>query len=163
VLAPVPLSDRHDVTRFNSGQPQLDEWLRTSARTSEGRSARTYVACEGDAVVGYYCISTSSVARRDLPPRMKRERGTPHQIPVIIIGRLARDLTYRGTGLGQDLLRDALSRILAASRTVGVRAVLVHAIDDMAAAFWTDNEFIECPVGSRTFYLPIETIADALA
>ncbi|MCJ2090304.1 hypothetical protein MKK88_30600 [Methylobacterium sp. E-005] len=59
----------------------------------------------------------------------------PNQVPVAIIGRLARDLRYRGTGLGQDLVRDSLLRIIAASETIGVRAILVHARDEAAARF----------------------------
>lgn len=160
--APVPLMPAHDLSRFYSGKPELDEWLQTSALDSEGRSARTYVACEGNKVVAYYCISTGSVERRELPSKIKRARGTPNQVPVAIIGRLARDQAYTGKGLGKDMLRDALTRILAASRIVGLRAVLVHALDDDAARFWKDREFVECPVGSGTFYLAIETIADAI-
>src|SRR5262249_59753259 len=119
-----------------------DDWLRTHALDSEGKTARTYVVCEKNVVVvGYYCISTGSGEWRDLPSKMKRERGLPKQVPVAIIGRLARDITYKGKGLGLDLLQDALTRILSASRIVGVRAVLVHALDEEAAAFWKDNEF----------------------
>ncbi len=93
---------------------------------------------------------------------MKRARGLPNSVPVAIIGRLARDQGYVGKGLGKDLLRDALTRILAASQIVGIRAVLVHALDDEAVSFWKEHEFIECPIDSRTFYLPVETIADAI-
>jgi predicted GNAT family N-acyltransferase len=93
---------------------------------------------------------------------MKRVQGLPSQIPVGILGRLARDEKDRGTGLGKDLLHDALSRILSAAEIIGIRAVLVHALDEEATAFWRAHEFIECPIGSRTFYLPIETIVDAL-
>jgi GNAT superfamily N-acetyltransferase len=162
LTAPTPMSSAHDVSRFSSGKPALDDWLRNNAAESEGRTARTYVVCEGNRVVGYYCISTGSVERGALPSKMKRARGMPNQIPIAIIGRLARDETYAGRGLGKDLLQDALRRILAASRIIGVRAVLVHALDAAAAKFWTDHEFIECPVGSRTFFLPIETIAGAV-
>jgi GNAT superfamily N-acetyltransferase len=162
VIAPAPLTRAHDLSRFNSGKSELDEWLRNNALHSEGRSARTYVVCEGLAVVGYYCIATGSVEPRQLPPKMKRARGLPNQIPVAIIGRLARDESYRGRGLGKDLLQDALQRILSASQIIGVRAILVHAVDDEAARFWKEHEFIECPIDSGTFYLPIETIADAI-
>jgi GNAT superfamily N-acetyltransferase len=162
LTAPTPMSSAHDVSRFSSGKPALDDWLRNNAAESEGRTARTNVVCEGNRVVGYYCISTGSVERGALPSKMKRARGMPNQIPIAIIGRLARDETYAGRGLGKDLLQDALRRILAASRIIGVRAVLVHALDAAAAKFWTDHEFIECPVGSRTFFLPIETIAGAV-
>ena len=163
LTAPAPLAPGHDLSRFHSGKSELDDWLRDRALESEGRSARTYVVCAADAVVvGYYCISTGSVERGVLPPKVKRARGLPNQIPVAIIGRLARDERYRGKGLGQDLLQDALRRILTAAQIIGVRAVLVHALDEEAAAFWKAHEFIECPIGARTFYLPIETIADAL-
>ena len=113
-------------------------------------------------MVGYYCISTGSVERRALPPKLKRTQGLPNSIPVAIIGRLGRDVSYRGKGLGQDLLRDALIRILSASRVIGIRAVLVHALDDGAARFWTEHEFVECPVASWTFFLAMETIEGAV-
>ncbi len=130
---------------------------------SEGRSARTYAVCDREGnVVGYYCISTGSVQRRELPPKIKRARGTPNQVPVAIIGRLARDRRFAGQGLGRDLLQDALRRILAASRIIGVRAVLVHALDAQAAHFWKDHEFIECPIGSQTYYLALETVSGAI-
>lgn len=163
LTAPEPLGAAHDLTQFSCGRPELDAWLKDRAMDSEGRSARTYVVCAGrNVVVGYYCIATGSIERRALPPKMKRARGLPGQIPVAVIGRLARDQTFRGTGLGRDLLQDALRRILAASRVIGIRAVLVHALDEAAAGFWRSQDFIESPVGSGAFHLPIETIADAL-
>jgi len=163
LTSPAPLGAAHDLGRFRCGRPELDAWLKEHALESEGRTARTYVVCaEGNIVVGYYCIATGSVERRALPSKMKRARGLPGQIPVAIIGRLARDEGFRGTGLGDDLLQDALRRILAASRIIGVRAVLVHALDEAAAGFWRAQDFIESPLGSETFYLPVETIAGAL-
>lgn len=163
LTAPVPLTPAHDTSRFSCGKSELDAWLRENALESEGRSARTYVVCaEEAAVAGYYCISTGSVERRILPSKVKRARGLPNQIPVAIIGRLARDERYRGSGLGQDLLQDALRRILTAAQIIGVRAVLVHALDEEAATFWKEHEFLPSAIDARIFFLPIETIADAL-
>jgi GNAT superfamily N-acetyltransferase len=157
------LNSSHDFSKFNCGKPSLDEWLRHHALNSEGRSARTYVVCENNVtVIGYYCIATGSIERSALPGRLKRVQGLPGQIPVAILGRLARDLRYRGTGLGADLLRDAISRIIAASETIGIRCVLVHAIDDDACDFYKRYQFIEAPIGSRTFFLPMETAIDGL-
>lgn len=159
---PTLLKPSHDFSRFDCGKEAQNDWLKKRAFESEGKTARTYVACEGDRVVGYYCIASGVVERGDVPKPIKKH-GLPNQIPVAIIGRLARDLTYRGSGLGQDLLQHALHRIVHASETIGIRCVLVHAIDDKAAEFWKEAEFIECPIGSRTFYLPIETIIDGLS
>lgn len=159
---PAHLSSSHRLDGFDCGQPALNDWIRRQAGISEGRTARTYVVCEGDDVVGFYCIASGSVERGAMPSKIKRARGMPNQVPVAIIGRLARDLRYRGMGLGRDLLRDALLRIIDASETIGVRAILVHALDEAAAKFWADAEFEECPIGSHTFFLPIETAIDAL-
>jgi hypothetical protein len=156
------LNATHDLSRFDCGHIALNNWLKNNALESEGQSARTYVACENNIVVGYYCIATGSVERRALPSKLKRQQGLPNQIPVAIIGRLARDISYRGTGLGLDLLQDALRRIVSASEIIGVRCVLVHAIDDNAAKFWKDSEFIEYPDGSRAFFMPVERIIGAL-
>ncbi len=162
ITAPARLTGAHDVSQFQCGKTALDDWLKNSALESEGKTARTYVVCEKNiVVVGYYCIATGSVERGALPPKMKRVQGLPNQIPVAIIGRLARHKDPIWRGLGRDLLQDALTRIVSAAEIIGVRAVLVHALDEEAAAFWKDNEFIECPIGSRTFYLPLETIVDA--
>jgi hypothetical protein len=163
ITGPARLDSSHDVGKFSCGKPSLDEWLRSHALNSEGRTARTYVVCEnGVTVIGYYCIATGSVERGALPGKVKRVQGLPHQIPVAILGRLARDIRYRGTGLGADLLRDAISRIIGASETIGIRCILVHALDDESSGFYKRYQFVETPVGSRTFFLPIETAIDAL-
>lgn len=152
----------HELGRFDCGNESLNDWLKVRAPGSEGRTARTYVACEDNIVIGYYCLAAGAIERSALP-KLLRKHGLPNPVPTVIIGRLARDLSYKGSGLGLDLLRHALGRIVHASETIGIRCVLAHAIDEQAAKFWKENEFIESPVGSRTFFLPIETIIDGLS
>jgi hypothetical protein len=161
VTAPTLLNASHDLSRFDCGNEALNDWLKVRAIDSEGRTARTYVACKGNTVVGYYCLASGAIERSELPKAL-RKHGLPNAIPVVIIGRLARDLSCKGSGLGLDLLQHALGRIVQASETIGVRCVLVHALDEKASKFWKQNEFIESPIGSRTFFLPIETIIDGL-
>ena len=70
----------------------------------------------------------------------------------------------RGKGLGADMLADALRRIAAASRSIGVAAALVHANDDAAKRFYLKcAEFIEYPQESRTLFLPIKTVFAAFS
>ncbi|WP_051949402.1 GNAT family N-acetyltransferase [Methylosinus sp. PW1] len=152
---------KHDFRSFDCGKPSLNEWLKQHAAASEGRSARSYVACEGDTVIGYYCISAGSIERAAMPSKV-RKHGLPNPIPVSVIGRLARDLRYAGKGLGDDLLADTLKRILSASQTIGVRGVIVHALDEESAPFYTRRGFLPCKLGERTFFMPIETIERAI-
>jgi hypothetical protein len=162
MTAPARLNPAHDLCRFDCGQQLLNDWLRNNALNSEGQTARTYVVCNDSTVVGYYCIAMGSVERKQLPSKLKRQRGLPNHIPAAIIGRLARDKDPQWKGLGKDLLKDALTRIVSVSETIGVRCVLVHAIDDEASAYWRALEFQEYPDGSRTFFMAIDTVIDAL-
>lgn len=163
VLAPERLTPQHDPSEFRNGKhDSLDTWLRDRALASEGLSARTYVICASAAptrVVGYYAISTAMAHRSGLP-NAKLRRGMPDEVPLLLIGRLAVDLTYQKRGLGTDLLIDALRRCLSAADTAGARAVITHAIDDDddAVAFYERHGFLRCPLGERTVLMPIETV-----
>jgi GNAT superfamily N-acetyltransferase len=86
----------------------------------------------------------------------------PDPIPVFVLGRLAIDKTTQGKGWGGWLLKDALKRCLAASREIGARAVLVHAIDDQAVAFYLQYGFKASPMETHTLFLPIGDIIAAL-
>lgn len=166
VLPPEPLGPRHQLDAFRNGRhPSLDEWLRARAFVSEGLSARTYVICASRAanvVVGYYAISTAAAHRAALPSA-KLRKGAPQDVPLLLIGRLAIDVTFQGQGLGAGLLADALRRCAAASTIAGVRGVLVNAIDDEAAGFYQRFGFIHAPpLGERTLLLPVEMLREAV-
>lgn len=154
--APEPIKGDHDVSTFACGRPILDDWLRRKARQFEGFSARTFVVCEGQQVAGYYCLSTGAVVRTDLPTA-KLKKNQPDHVPVVIIGRFGVDREYQGRGIGAGMLKDAISRALNISREVGFRALLVHALDEEAAAFYRRYGFLASPVHPRTMILPLET------
>lgn len=159
--APVPLTADHDLSAFDCGVPALNDWLTQRAVKNESRFSRTYVVCEDKRVVGYFCISAGAVERAAAPGKLRRN--APDSIPVSVIGRLAVSRTHTGKGLGADLLADALRRIAVASESIGIGAVLVHAKDDRARAFYLAcAEFIEHPADSRILFLPIESVVAAL-
>jgi predicted N-acetyltransferase YhbS len=132
------------------------------ARASEGRSARTYVVAAGRRVIGYYCLAAGSVTRADLP-RASLRRNQPEQVPVIVLGRLAVDVDFAGCGIGKGLLKDALARSLSAAAGIGVRGILVHAIDHQAAGFYLKFQFLPFPTNELTLVLPLDTAAAAIA
>ncbi|TBU87023.1 GNAT family N-acetyltransferase [Phytopseudomonas dryadis] len=160
--APVPLAAEHDSSGFDCGESALNDWLRHRALKNESRFSRTYVVCQGNRIVAYFCISAGAVERGVAPGRVRRN--APDTIPVSVIGRLAVDRDYAGKGLGADILSDALRRIAIASQSIGIGAVLVHAKDDAAKHFYLRcAEFIEYPEDSRTLFLPIETVIAAFS
>jgi GNAT superfamily N-acetyltransferase len=160
--APVPLTAEHDLSAFDCGEPALNDWLRHRAPKNESRFSRTYVVCEGNRVVAYFCISAGAMERAAAPGKVRRN--APDTIPVSVIGRLAVSRDHSGKGLGADILSDALRRIAVASQSIGIGAVLVHAKDDAAKRFYMKcAEFIEYPADSRTLFLLIETLVAAFS
>lgn len=158
--APVPLTSEHDLLSFDCGEPALNDWLRNRAVKNESRFSRTFVVCEANRVVAYFCISAGAVERAAAPGRLRRN--SPDTIPVSVIGRLAVSREHAGKGLGAGILSDALRRIAVASQSIGIGAVLVQAKDDAAKRFYMRcAEFIEYPEGSQTLFLPIETVVAA--
>lgn len=158
---PIRLSAEHDVSAFRNGRhASLDDWLRDRAGAGEGLSARTYVVCparEPFRVIGYYAVSTAMEQWTALPSA-KLRRGMPEQVPLLLIGRLAIDASYQGRGIGTALLSDAVRRCLIAADIVGVRAIVAHAIDDDAVAFYHRRGFLSSPLGPRVMIMPIETV-----
>lgn len=157
--APEPLNDIHQLNAFTSGAPTLDGWLQRKARVNQiSGASRTFVICRGDQVVGFYAVAAGSVSHDLLPRKLKQNM--PDPIPVIVLGRLAIDLTEQGNGLGRALLRDALLRVSAAAHEVGIAAILVHALNDRAKAFYIGCGFAETAVEPMTL---IARIADIKA
>lgn len=162
-LAIEPLGG-HSRASFSSGQPDLDEWFRRRASQDEKRNvARTFVALD-DAldVVGFYSLSTFTLALEDLPDEIARKLPRYDAIPAALIGRLARDERVRGQGIGELLLADAVRRILGAGRSVAVFAIVVDAKDDRAVAFYRAFGFNPFPSRPNRLFLLTSTVVAAL-
>lgn len=157
---PAPLTAAHELDAFRSSNDKLDDWLKRRALANEGRISRTYAVTLGKRVVGYYTLASGSVARAALPKRLQRE--TPETVPAIILGRLATDREFERRGIGRAMLREAIARTIAAAEEIGVRCLIVHAIDDAALAFYLRNGFLASPLEARTAILPVETALEAL-
>lgn len=158
-----PLSWAHDLTRFDCGTYEsLNLWLRKFAPQNQANdSARTYVVHRANAVAGYYSISAGSVARENATLRSAQGLAR-HPVPIALLGRLAIDREEQGRGLGAALLKDALIRVERAADILGIRAVLVHAIDRHAKAFYERFDFESCPDDELHLMLLMKDIRRAL-
>ena len=161
ISAPEPLTDRHQLANFVSGESSLDDWLkRRAAKNQSNGSSRTYVVCEGEAVVGYYCLAAGAIGHVDAPSPMTRNR--PDPIPVLVLGRLAIHKEHHLKGIGTALLNDAIRRAVQAAEIAGVTALLVHALSEQARRFYRSRGFIESPIKPMTLCLMLSTVDQAL-
>jgi len=141
--APEPLTDRHDSSSFDSGEPALDDWLRRRALGNQVSGAsRTFVSCDGLRVAEYYALASGAVTLASVPGRFKRTM--PDPIPVVLLGRLAIDRAWQGKGLGRSLVQDAALRVSQAADLIGIRGIAVHAISEDARKFYLAMGFTEC-------------------
>jgi predicted N-acetyltransferase YhbS len=160
-----PLGSRHQVDHFECGREQLDRWLRAYAGQGHRRdTARTFAVCrQGETdVVGYYTLVASQVEQREATAEVQRGTSKHFPIPVCLIARLAVDHSEQGGGLGRSLLLDALQRTEHASRSVAMRAVLVHALDEEAAAFYARFGFKPVSAEPLTLMVPLEAVRHTL-
>ena len=143
---PEPLMPQHDVDGFDCGQQPLNTYLKRFAwMNQQAGAAKTYVAARGQRVVGYYSLAYGSVEPAAASTRV-RQGLARHPIPVMVLARLAVDRTEQGRGLGKEVLIDALLRTLQAADIAGLRAIMVHAKDEQARAFYEKLDFIRSPI-----------------
>lgn len=122
---------------FRSGRVELDDWLvRHGLAATRSGSARVYLAEDQTGVVGYFALSAGSIdpARAGTRTRSGMPR---HPIPVVLLARLAVSERVQGRGLGRLLVEYAALATVEVARLVAVRALVVDALDDVTAQFYT--------------------------
>jgi GNAT superfamily N-acetyltransferase len=144
-LAITKLAVTQDPTNFDCNYEELNAFIRLNALAGQRANiSQTYVALNGEVIVGYHTLAVGNVIYEDAPERLAK--GLPrYPIPVLLLARLAVDRHWQGKGLGAALVADALRRTLQVADIAGVRALLVHAKDDTARNFYMHLGFDPFP------------------
>ena len=157
LLAPLPLTATHRLDGFNCGEPLLDDWLKRRALTNHLNGAsRTFVVVDPDqCVLGYYALAAGAVAHQEATRTVRHN--IPGPVPVMVLARLAADARAQGIKLGAALLQDAVTRVLSVAKDAGVRALLIHALNERAKQFYEHYGFRASLMQSMTLMLPLNT------
>jgi len=152
-----PLDHTTDTAGFDCGETALDEYLQRYASQDIKRGvARVFVASpigQPLEVAAFYTLSAASIAAETLPEKL-RKKLPRYPVPVALLGRLAVSRQTQGQGLGSILLADACKRVVAASETLAVAAIVIDAKSPQAAAFYQHFGFIELPGQPGRWMLP---------
>lgn len=151
VTQPVLLTQEHDVTEFECGNATLDDWLvRRAFKNQTLNASRTFVTCQAgtNIVVGYYCLASGSVDHTHAPRELRQNM--PDPIPVILLGRLAVDVAFQSHNVGKWLLKDATERVVKIAEHIGIKAIMVHAIDEKARHFYEHYGFVQSVISPNT-------------
>jgi predicted N-acetyltransferase YhbS len=123
----------------------LDHWLKHRALKNQVTGAsRTFVACEDYRVLAYYALASSAITVDAAPGRFRRNM--PDPIPVVVLARLAVDISLQGMGFGRALVRDAGQRVIQAADTIGIRGMIVHALSAETRSFYERIGFEPSPL-----------------
>jgi hypothetical protein len=160
-----PLAKHHERGAFHCGVPELDAYIRERVNQDVRRHvAAVFVMVPVDQshrLAGYYTLSSAAVVLPELPDDVIRKLPRYPVVPAVLLGRLARDLSF--PGIGWLLLLDALERAYRHSRVVAAAMVVVDAKSEGARGFYLRHGFRELTGQSDRLFLPMQTIANLLA
>lgn len=146
---------------FACGEPSLDDYIKTKAsQDMRNRMAICYTLVEQDKsdILGYYTVSTTSVALTELPQELIKKYPKYPYVPAVLLGRLAVDVRFQGQRLGNVLLGDALLRTLRLSNEIAINLIIIDALHERAAEFYERREFKPFPDQPLRLYLPVTKI-----
>jgi len=163
------LSKEHDRAKFSCEAEPLERYLKQQANQDFAKDLSVaYVLVPEESprfIAGYYTLCSDTILVDDLPPELLRKLRIPHyrSIPATLIGRLARDLSYKGQGLGELLVTSALRLACQTSQTVASWGVTVDANDDKAQRFYQIFGCLSFPDRPLRLYLPMSTVEQVLS
>lgn len=156
-----PLSSLHEKAKFVCGKEMLDNYLHTQANQDVKRKLSTCFVVkheDNNLIKGYYTLSNNSIDQDLIPHNLKKKIPRSYgDVPTILLGRLAIDITFQGQRLGVRILLDALKRSYDVSKSIGSFAVVVDPIDSESEKFYEKYDFIKLPNSGKMF-LPMQEV-----
>jgi len=156
------LNKSHDRTGFDCGVPELNTFLKATARQHDQKGiSRTFVLTDGSPVIlGFFTLTLCEVAPVSLPAKYTRTYPS-HALPAVRLARLAVSLKAQKKRFGELLLTEAVYRTALIADQAGVIGLFVDAKDDTARQFYLRYGFLEVPEQPLKLFLPLETIRKA--
>src|SRR5437867_809884 len=153
---------RHRREQFVCESPELTDFLQKRARKEmEARTSACFVLVatnDPGRIVGYYTLSQTSVNSQKLPEAVTKKLPRYPELGATLIGRLARDLAWRGKDIGRLLLVDALRRSVRLSAEAGAVVVVTDPKDQKARAFYEAYGFKA--LDQRRLFIPMKELME---
>jgi ribosomal protein S18 acetylase RimI-like enzyme len=149
---------KQDRVGFTSGNDRIDSYFRNVVTQD---IKRKYAACyvltdkQSGQIAGFYTLSAHAIALTDVPEETARKLPRCPTVPAVLIGWMGRDINFRGQQIGTLLLADAIRRLCHSP--VGAHAICADAIDEQAAAFYREHQFLPLVSRPMSLFLPMKT------
>jgi len=159
VLEITALSRAHDRARFDCGVPELNAFLKATARQHGNKGiSRTFVLTDQSSpvIIGFFTLTLCEVMTENLPAGFAKKY-PQHDLPAVRLARLAVSRKHQGKGSGELLLTEAIHRTCLIAEQAGVIGLFVDAKNDSARSFYQRYGFVTLAQPLHLF-LPIETL-----
>ncbi len=153
------LGKHHHRQRFDCGVEVLNDYLvRIASQDIKRKAAAVFVLApetETARVAGYYTLCSTSIELAQMPASLSKRLPRYPEVPAILIGRLARDISF--PGIGSLLLADALARCVRVASEIAAAVVVVDIKNEYVGRFYQRHGFVALPKMSSRMFLPIAT------
>jgi len=145
-----PLKETDDRTSFQSGDEQLDIFFRRFAGQNQFRHhiGATYVAVEGEAILGFATVTVGQIEIDSLPLNLRR-RLPDYPLPILRLARLAAQRDAQGKGVGEHLMRAVFTIAAELREKLGCVGVVVDA-KPAAESYYSRYGFVALEVVEGT-------------
>lgn len=153
-----PYSSKYGLKGFDCGEPELNDYLlRFAGQNHRKGIGRTYLGIRDNSVCGFFTVGMAEIIFQSLPESLQK-RVPRYPLPAMRIGRLAVDKKFKGQGIGEFLLMDALALASKLYTEIGIFCVTVDAKNSNAIRFYKNYGFIPFLDRKDSLFLPIKTI-----
>ena len=126
----VSLARHHDRSGFDCGVPELNFFLRATARQHGDKGiSRTFVMSDQEkpaTILGYFTLTLCEVRTEHLPATYAKKY-PQHGLPAVRLARLAVSGKYQRKGYGGLLLAEAIHRTILIAEQAGLIGLFVDA------------------------------------
>jgi ribosomal protein S18 acetylase RimI-like enzyme len=155
------LTAQLDVEAFSCEEESLNRFLRERAlrdMRSKTSATRVLLLDSPSEIVGYYTLSAASIPFDRVPRALIKKLTRYPTHPATLLARLARDARWRGKGMGELLVVDAIRRAYTQTAHVGSTFIIVDAVNDRAVKLYQSLGFTSFDDTPSQLFMPMSTV-----
>lgn len=159
------LNSNHDRNNFDCGVEALNDYLRKTARQHDEKGiSKTFVLIEDVNpmhIIGFVTLLLCEIKTQELPNPYPKKY--PSTLPAAKLGRLAISKNRQNQGLGTFLMLNAMERIIAVSKNVGIIGLFVDAKNNSAKSYYESFGFIPLIHNPFSLFLPMQKLIESFS
>lgn len=142
-----PLTDSFDITKFQCENKKYEKYLKETASNDHSNNiGKVWLFIRRKEVVAYVTIAMSQLHKSE---HKKLGKMTGHgYIPGLLLGQMARDIRYKGKGLGKIMTAWVIKEAIIISKRIGCRLIILQSEEDKVKTY-EEFGFLKIPDSKR--------------